>query len=270
MKYFEAFGGNGYHSAFLTSYALSAQAFEDIPFPRLRGAGCHNITILADRSMTNASFSDFGPPRFAGTLYHVVKTSMPGAFHPKITLLVGEKKGRLLVGSANLTALGLGGNRELVADIPFTEEAPELVSLFGQAIAYIQRHVPEGDPWFDTALKRALRHAPWLQNAIAETEDAGEGQPLFLCDQPEKSILDQIIAAVGNDPIHKLTVLSPFWDERLEGLKQLRDAFGTPPTNILLQPAAGLFPVESLERFQDTQLFDVDASGGIAKLPNVE
>ena len=93
MKYFEAFGGNGYHSAFLTTYALSAQAFEDIPFPRLRGAGCRNITILADRGMTNASFSDFGPPRFAGTLYHVVKTSMPGAFHPKITLLVGEKKG---------------------------------------------------------------------------------------------------------------------------------------------------------------------------------
>ena len=27
MKYFEAFGGNGYHSAFLTTYALSAQAF---------------------------------------------------------------------------------------------------------------------------------------------------------------------------------------------------------------------------------------------------
>jgi len=260
MKYFEAFSGSGYHSAFLTTYALSAQAFEDIPFPRLRGAGCRNITILADRGMTNASFSDFGPPRFAGTLYHVVKTSMPGAFHPKITLLVGEKKGRLLVGSANLTALGLGGNRELVADISFTDELPELVSSFGQALAYIQRHVPEGDPWFDTALKRALRHAPWLQNAIAETEDAGEGQPLFLCDQPEQTILDQIIAAVGDDPIHKLTILSPFWDERLEGLKQLRDAIGTPPTNILLQPARGLFPVESLERFQDTQIFDVDAS----------
>lgn len=87
------------------------------------------------RGMTNASFDDFGPPRFAGTLYHVVKTSMPGAFHPKITLLVGEKKGRLLVGSANLTALGLGGNRELVADISFTDELPELVSLFGQALS---------------------------------------------------------------------------------------------------------------------------------------
>ena len=112
MTYYEAFGDNGYHSAFLTTYALSAQAFEDIPFPRLRGSGCRNITILADRGMTNASFNEFGAPRFAGTLYHVIKTSVPGAFHPKITMLVGEKKGRLLVGSANLTALGLGGNRE--------------------------------------------------------------------------------------------------------------------------------------------------------------
>src|SRR3546814_2125173 len=57
--------------------------------------------------MVNQAFSDFGPPRFAGTSYHLIKAAAPGAFHPKITMLLGESKARLMVGSANLTALGL-------------------------------------------------------------------------------------------------------------------------------------------------------------------
>ena len=53
MKYFDVFAESGFHSAFLTTYAFGAQAFEDVPFSRLRGSGCRNIVILADRQMVN-------------------------------------------------------------------------------------------------------------------------------------------------------------------------------------------------------------------------
>lgn len=88
MRYYDAFAESGFHSAFLTTYAFGAQAFEDIPFSRLRGSGCRNITVLADRQMVNQSFAEYGPPKFAGTSYHLVKADAPGAFHPKITLLI--------------------------------------------------------------------------------------------------------------------------------------------------------------------------------------
>ena len=90
----------------MTTYAFGALAFEDIPFPKLRGAGCRNIIVLADRQMVNQAFSEFEPPRFAGSSYHIIKADAPGAFHPKITMLIGATKGRLMIGSANLTALG--------------------------------------------------------------------------------------------------------------------------------------------------------------------
>lgn len=45
MKYFEAFGEGGFHSAFMTTYAFGSLAFEDIPFPKLRGAGLSRSTI---------------------------------------------------------------------------------------------------------------------------------------------------------------------------------------------------------------------------------
>lgn len=236
MKYYDVFGESGYDSAFLTTYAFSAQSFEDVPFPRLRGAGCRNISVLADRGMVNTSFDEFGPPRFAGTLYHVVKISVPGVFHPKITLLSGADKGRLLIGSANLTGLGLGGNRELIADIPYSAERPEYLHIFGQALRYIAGHVPSDDPWFPSALERAFRQSRWLQAAyLDETRENLEDLKLII-DRPDDAILGQIVEAIGGDPIERLIVISPFWDEGLEGLARLRVALGNPETDLLVQP----------------------------------
>src|SRR3546814_7845790 len=74
-----------------------------------------------------------------GTSYHLIKAAAPGAFHPKITMLLGESKARLMVGSANLTALGLGGNKEQVASITWSSDAPENAKFFMSALAYLRR-----------------------------------------------------------------------------------------------------------------------------------
>lgn len=166
MKYFDVFAESGFHSAFLTTYSFGAQAFEDIPFSRLRGSGCRNIVILADRQMVNQSFAELGPPKFAGSSYHLIKADAPGAFHPKITLLIGAKKGRLLIGSANLTALGLGGNKELVASLAYGEDVTGNARHFAAALNYLRSKVPSDDLWFTTALQRALRSSPWLHEAM--------------------------------------------------------------------------------------------------------
>jgi hypothetical protein len=156
MKYYDVFGVGGFHSAFMTTYAFGTLAFEDIPFPRLRGAGCRNIVVFADRAMVNNAFAEFGLPTFAGTSYHLIKAKAPRAFHPKITMLIGEKKGRLMIGSANLTALGLGGNKEQVASISYSEETPETAGLFASVLGYLGRYVPDHDQWFRVSLERAL------------------------------------------------------------------------------------------------------------------
>jgi hypothetical protein len=36
-----------------------------------------------------------------------------GVFHPKILLQLGRRSGRIIIGSANMTASGLAGNLEL-------------------------------------------------------------------------------------------------------------------------------------------------------------
>ncbi|MCW3837455.1 hypothetical protein ACFQ1E_15185 [Sphingomonas canadensis] len=259
MKYFEAFGEGGFHAAFMTTYAFGSLAFEDIPFPKLRGAGCRNITVLADRAMVNQAFSEFGPPRFAGTSYHLIKVDAPGAFHPKITMLIGETKGRLIVGSANLTALGLGGNKEQLASITYSAGAPENAKFFIGALAYLRRYVPQDDQWFPVSLQRALRSAPWLRddNFDLTFDASGETDLNLLFDRPDITFLDQIVASIGDDTIERLIVVSPYWDVRLEGLARLRDALGNPVANILIESEANGFPSSALSGFTDTNLFDV-------------
>src|SRR3546814_14745741 len=107
--------------------------------------------------MVNQAFSDFGPPRFAGTSYHLIKAAAPGAFHPKITMLLGESKARLMVGSANLTALGLGGNKEQVASITWSSDAHENAKVFMSALAYLRRSITAADQWFPVSLQRLLQ-----------------------------------------------------------------------------------------------------------------
>ena len=259
MKYFEAFGEGGFHSAFMTTYAFGSLAFEDIPFPKLRGAGCRNIIVLADRGMLNQAFSEFGPPRFAGTSYHLIKADAPGAFHPKITMLIGETKGRLTVGSANLTALGLGGNKEQIASISYSPEAQENAKFFKSALGYFRRYVPLDDQWFPISLQRALRSAAWLRddNFDHAFDGAGTTELNLLFDRPEINFLDQIIASVGDDPIEQLVIMSPYWDAQLGGLARLRAALENPVTDILIESDANGFPSAALSGFSDTSLFDV-------------
>lgn len=263
MRYYEAFGEGGFHSAFMTTYAFGTLAFEDVPFPKLRGAGCRNIVVLADRAMVNQAFADFGPPSFAGSSYHLIKASAPRAFHPKITALIGETKGRLFVGSANLTALGLAGNKEQIASIEYSNDRPENARLFRNVISYIQRYVPKDDQWFATSLDRAKRSAGWLCDDGTDSEVLWDGAPdlNLLFDRPEIAILDQIRASVGDDRIERLIVVSPYWDDGLEGLARLSAAFGDPPTDILIDPENG-FPGSALPRLPGASLFNIGALAG--------
>lgn len=258
MKYYDAFGEGGYHSAFFTTFAFSGQAFEDIPFPKLRGAGCRNITVLADASMVNLSFAEFGTPRFAGSLYHLIKIAAPGAFHPKIVLLVGENKGRLLVGSANLTALGLAGNRELVADLAYSPAAPAFAPVFRQALDYISTAAPSDDPWFAVSRDRALQLSPWLLQGGAQATERAIDDLELIVDSPMNSVLEQIVAAIGGDEIERLVVVSPYWDTELEGLRLLREEFGSPPTDILIEKSRGQFPISSFSQTSGIGLFDIE------------
>ena len=75
-----------------------------------------------------------------------------------------------------------------------------------------------------------------------------EPEVALLLDRPGTTILDQIVRLVGDDPIERLIVVSPFWDTELEGLARLRAALAMPSTDLLIEPIPTGFPKSELQR----------------------
>ncbi|MFY0637288.1 hypothetical protein [Maricaulis maris] len=251
MKYYRAFDRSGYHSAFFTTYAFSVGAFEDTVLPRLRNARCRNIHVLADEAILNAEFAEFGPPRYAGRFYHLLKINAPGnaAFHPKIALQLGAKSVRLMVGSANLTGPGLAGNLELVTELRCDDAADPLLPIVRQAFDYILGWA-QNDPWLNEAASRALEETPLLRGVEpARTADLPDSEGLLslITDAIDAPPIDQIRALVQDDEISRLIVLSPYWDRELRGLKGVAEAAGSPPIAVILDQQEHGFPSAALE-----------------------
>lgn len=259
MKYFEIFSEPGYHSAFLTTFSFSASAFEDIALSRLRSAGCRNIHVVADEGMLNDEFAQFGIPRHAGTYYHLVKEKRAGAFHPKIMLQLGRERARLIVTSANLTSTGLAGNLELVNIVECAGKDNPAAPLILAALKYMSNCVTHPNAWFSEGLRRATARTPWLLGLSPEDQyvDPTFGLTGLLHDQSTQSVADQFTDLVSPDEIHRLTVVSPFWDDELAALKQLQQGFGAPPVRVVVERERGLFPRDAASRVDNLSIHDL-------------
>jgi hypothetical protein len=253
MKYYEAFGEAGYHTAFFTTYAFSKDAFEDIILPRIRSAGCRHVHVLADTNMVNSEFSEFGTPKYAGSLYHLLKVKPPAgcAFHPKMVLQLGLKKARLLIGSANLTAPGLAGNREIITELTCTESDTATAPILLYALDYIRRWA-RGDSLFEQGVHLALKSTPILNSSESKSmlrlDEAGSVLAL-VSDSEDSDVLSQFVSACAGDQIKRLIILSPYWDSRLKGLKDLTKRLGVSRCSILIDESRHEFPAMSLGNF---------------------
>ena len=264
MRYFDVFSSNGYHSAFLTTFSFGAQAFEDIVLPRLWSAGCRNVHVIADEGMVNQEFAEIGPPRHAGTRYHIVKERRNGAFHPKIVLQLGRTKARVCIGSANLTAPGLAGNLELVSVVECEGSDDPAAPFVVAVLHYLQDCVRHPDSWFAEGLRRAVSKSPWLGNVPASEEFAHPeyGRTAFIHDQSDAAAVDQFVRFVGDDDIHKISIVSPYWDKELAALQHLSSRLRCPTVRVVIEPERQLFPRDAAVAFEGLTVHDVGVLKG--------
>lgn len=105
-----------YHSAVLTCYTFDPVFFGAYYLPVLRNVGIVNVVVLMDSRQYDALMQEL--PKgvdcsFGYTLIRMKPGSGMGVFHSKVSFLVGEKQGLLLIGSGNLTYSGISLNDEV-------------------------------------------------------------------------------------------------------------------------------------------------------------
>lgn len=261
MRYDLAMREEGYHSAFLTTFSFSANVFEDITLPYLQGAGCRNIVVLSDTRMTNRDFQEIGPPHLAGYSYHHAKREVSGAFHPKISLQLGETTGRLMIGSANLTSAGLVGNLEVVTTFNVTANDIWAAPLFAAALQYFRQHSDPADTAMERALVRALARTPWLKDVppLTQVRDPEGRLHALLTEAAESSIAETLRDLIGVDVIERLVVVSPFWDANLEAMVRLQEALGNPALSLVVDPQAQDFGPSAFRRLSQASLHAISS-----------
>ena len=268
MRLFDAFEGAGYHSSVCTTFEIDFAAYESVALPRLRGKGCNNNVLVADSRMLSHAIDSRKLPRLAGSKYSVVGIAPTGVFHPKLLLQIGYGQGRLLVASANMTSSGLAGNLEVVGQVVLSNPAGPEAGLLRAAFDYVLALLPQGMTAAREQLNWALLRAPWLQAATPSdviVDENGYVDTRLLAHNRSASIGARFVEAVGPNPIRRLAVISPYWDETLAALKGLNEALKPTEIALLLQPEMGLFPKGALGGAMPVQIFPIGPAAGVGK-----
>ncbi|MHB8809851.1 MAG: hypothetical protein ACYC9M_07525 [Desulfobulbaceae bacterium] len=237
----------GYEASLITTFNAYLPFYEDVVLRHLMGSGVRHNVLMMDAAQATLAV-DQHPPRSAGRLYTLVPIKVSGAFHPKIILLVGKKKGILFVGSHNLTLSGFGYNREMTNLIHYSGSediaAAALFKSVWQGIlswAEVQTE-PLHDHLIDM-IKKVRDFAPWLQGSAGEEST----ECRVLSSRPgAPSLWQQLIEFVGTGETNKQVVINgAFFDSNLSFVEKVRSDLSPEEMIVGIDPKTVQFPVDT-------------------------
>src|SRR5271166_2435826 len=272
IKLFRDLKQAGFHSSVATTYSVDGAFYDGSVQRRLRRFDCVNNILIADVSMLSRALAAT-PETFAlaGQRYAIVPARVRGCFHPKILLRLGARRARLLVGSANVTAAGWGVNLEIAACFEYRHRDKERAAagqLVRKAYDYLLR-------WLEPVQGEAIAHKLRLHRRdsawLAELD--ANGTPVLLpdgtaadllCDfgDGEPGIMNRLVELVDGERVRQIVVVSPYWDDDLSALRNLRTAFEMPTTIIGLNPFVSEFPTEAVKKDRSLRFIAVPAEEG--------
>jgi hypothetical protein len=238
-----------YQTAILFTYGADLAFFEEGVLHPLWENGCRSCVVFMDARRYADTLTDLrGSATWVGRRYILIPVDMGvmRSFHPKMVLLLGRERGRLLVGSGNLTFTGFGHNHEVYTTLDWTPDDPGLQYIFAQAWELVKSvfrawgHSHEAS----TLLTKTERISDWL---VSPAEPTQEIQFLQTLDEP---LIEQCSRALAGETISRITVLSPFLDDAASALSALYGRFRPLEMRLVVQAQRTIGNVRSLEKLQ--------------------
>lgn len=154
-------GGIAAESSIFLTYELDLPIYEGWIRRRLAAAGVANQVVFCDLGVYRRELEGVGATRYIGRTYSVTPVRRAGAFHPKVYLLLGRTKGRLLIGSGNVTIGGLVKNAELFGRFDYDRRSgvgPH--QAFGAVVELVEELAGGASEVVQKQVARALSWAP--------------------------------------------------------------------------------------------------------------
>ncbi len=176
--------------------------------------------------------------KHAGRLYHIGLVTRPGAFHPKLVLLVGPKRALAAVGSGNVTMGGWQHNAEIWTILHGDQE--ETPAAMGQVADIIDDVVREGIDLVATrSLTRASQELRTLLANCANVIDTGH--------QILSSTRGPIIEQLPTNNADRLRLYAPFHDDASRGIEQVIKRLQPNHVTVMVQPGSTVINPTALE-----------------------
>lgn len=240
-------GRNDFHSAILTSYTFDFHHFEYQVLKSLRQKFITNVAVFVDYRMLDEviGFTTSNLKHLSQS-YSVNGIISKGAFHPKINFLVGDNKLLMFLGSGNITPGGHGKNHELFTGFYADSKENSQLPILLEAWTYLQTLVKDIPGYnLERISKIISTNADLLKtnligkHSFYKLDDKIEVALLY---NDSSSIFSQIVSLIPKEEIEKITIVSPYYDEKGDTLISLQKHFNNSVLNVFLPTRFGLPP----------------------------
>jgi len=237
VSLFKELKSGGYDSSLITTFNAYFPFYEEVLLRRMRSCGVQKNAVLIDAGMCQEAMEE-SYPVMAGRHYTLAPMNCPKAFHPKVVLLLGKRKGLLAVGSHNLTFSGYGFNAELTSVIRYRADSDEeTVSLFWAAWQAIQAWMNDYGDKLPQATHKAVNSTvegiDWLKPLeMSEEQDI----QLFFSSRSTESLWDQVEPWIPEKP-QQCQILGAFFDSNLDFIRQVKNDVSPAKMVVGIQPS---------------------------------
>ena len=222
------------HTSVVLTYELDLILYDRLVRRRLATAGAGSQVVFCDATCYRRALDAVDATSRIGHAYSVTPVTREGAFHPKAYLLLGRRRGRLIIGSGNATMGGLVRNVEIFSRFDFDADGTRPPDpAFARVMALADELARVAAPTVRSQLERARTWTPWLEAA----PDEEAPRTVHTGDATAAPLVEAIAGAVGETPLKRIVAVSPSFDRRLAAVAALaRLGKGTHETVVAVQP----------------------------------
>ena len=246
--YLEIPGGrNKFHSAILTSFSFNFHHFEYQVLKTLKQKWVTNVGVLVDSDMLDKTIGlSSGGLRQLTQSYSINGLKSKGAFHPKISFLIGDNEMLMIMGSGNISAGGHGKNHETFTTFYADSLKSPFLPLLIETWRYIQFLAKDVEGY---SKDRIFNIIPRNCELLKKTEiqphlfyNVDEQTEIALVYNDSTSILNQLLKLIPPESINLITIVSPYFDEDGSFLLSLLEKFPNAKLHVYIPNDFGLPP----------------------------
>ncbi|WP_316171521.1 MULTISPECIES: phospholipase D family protein [unclassified Bradyrhizobium] len=232
----------GYPVTLFLTYAFDPLFFERIPLEDLGIGGTRRIVILGDAAEIGASME-----RCAGQIFHLgrrytlAEAKPSNLFHPKLIARLSPERGKVWIGSGNLTYTGWGGNHELAVAWPIGPGSEDNGAWLSDILRSVST-VTHSES-FHTQIGIIRADIPWLNRTASETAPG----PLLL-GMPGRPLAPQLAQRWQGRRFDTLKMYTGSTDVDGAFLRFAHDTFGIKKATICLTPSFASFDAKQLTK----------------------